>query len=223
MHKIYTQKQIEKTIAELAERMAHLEAVYGIPRAYLQAVLFKEMSDADLLDCLADFAVKCYWLQFDVLSFFRRVLKMPPLRHFPGGLLNKRDSSTGYAQIFGYVAIRAIRYSLAHGLDVDLASFGLTAGHPLDENIPSDLCMVWRRLNRDVSFNLRLAALNLIAAAEEMTGRMDFSSYSPEEIQLIFTRYNANTRSITPYGREVYQYYLSFRQPSPSAPQTKAS
>ena len=223
MLKIYTQPQIEKIIAGQAEWLASLERMYGIPRACIQAVLFKEMSDTDILDILADFAVKCYWIKFDALSFFRRILKKPPLRDFPGGLLKKRDSSIGYAQIFGYVAIRAIHFSFSHGLDGDLASFNLPARKSLDEKNPADLRLIWRKLNQDPAFNLRMAALNLISAAEEMTGRIDFSSYTPEEFQLIFTRYNADSRSITAYGRETYQCFLSFSQSSQEYLRSKAS
>ena len=45
MLKRYTQKQIEKRIAEQEEWMKRLEERYGIPQAYLHAVLLKEMKD----------------------------------------------------------------------------------------------------------------------------------------------------------------------------------
>lgn len=223
MLKRYTQKQIEKRIAEQEEWMKRLEERYGIPQAYLHAVLLKEMKEIDWMDILADGAVKCYWLRYDLLSWVRRVFKKPPLRRFPGGLLKKRDSSTGYAQIFAYVAIRAMRFSLQKGLEPGPEAFGFSRDHVPDEKDPADLGRVWRRLNGDPQFNLRLAALNLISAAEEMTGRMDFSSFSPEEIQLIFTRYNANARTITDYGRETYQHYLSFSVKAQEDWITKAS
>ena len=210
MLKVFSRKRIEAVLAGEAEWIACLEKKYALPRTYLQAVLFKEMSDIDMLDLLADAAVACYWFRYGLLSRCRRALKKPPLQSFPGGLLKKRDSSTGFGQVFAYVAIRAISFSLKKGLDRSLKDFGLPDDHPPDERNPADLCLIWRRLNRDAAFNLRMAALNLLSAAEEMTGRIDFPSYSPEEIQLIFTRYNANARSVTAYGREVYQIYLSF-------------
>ena len=211
MLRIISRRRAEKIIAAEAEKIRSLECRYGLPCAYLQAILLKEMTEIDVLDLAADLAVKLYWIRYDMLSLARRILKQPPLDGFPEGLLKKRDSSTGYAQIFAYVAIRAIAFSLENGLDDGLEDFGLSADHPLRETNPADLRLIWRRLNRDTAFNLRAAALNLIAAAEEMTGRIDFSSYTPEEIQAIFTRYNANTRVITAYGRETYQYYLIYR------------
>ena len=54
------------------------------------------------------------------------------------------------------------------------------------------------------------AALNLLSAAEEKTGRIDFPSYSPEELKLIFTRYNGTVPHITPYGEAVYRHYLRY-------------
>ena len=223
MMKRYTQKQIEKIMAGQAGWIQRLEEMYGIPRAYLQAVLFKEMTEINFVDTLADLAVKWYWLRYDFLSWFCCVLKRPPLHHFPGGLLKKRDSSTGYAQIFAYVAIRAMRYALEKGLESSPVAFGFPEDHVPEEKDPADLGRVWQRLNGDPGFNLRMAALNLISAAEEMTGRIAFSSYSPAEIQLIFTRYNANSRTVTAYGRETYQYYLAFSGKKQEDRETKAS
>ncbi len=223
MLKRYTPKQIEKRIAGQAEWMMRLENLYGVPRACLRAVIFKEMSETDWMDVLADAAVKCYWIRYDLLSWARRALKKPPLRHFPGGLLKKRDSSTGYAQIFAYVAIRAMNLALKKGLEPSPAAFGFPPEHVPDEKDPADLGRVWRRLNGDATFNLRMGALNLVSAAEEMTGRMDFSSFSPEEFQLIFTRYNANVRTVTDYGRETFQHYLSFSVKAQEDRITKAS
>ena len=42
-----------------------------------------------------------------------------------------------------------------------------------------------------------------------MTGRIDFEHYTPEEMKLIFTRYNGNLKQISPYGEKAYQYYLN--------------
>ena len=47
-------------------------------------------------------------------------------------------------------------------------------------------------------------------AAEEMTGRIDFASFSERELKLVFTRYNADVKYITSYGEQAYAYYLGF-------------
>ena len=71
---------------------------------------------------------------------------------------------------------------------------------------------MWHQLARDAQFNIRMGALNLIAAAEEMNGHTDFKRYGPEELQRAFTRYNAKVDRITDYGRRVYGYALAYRE-----------
>ena len=56
-----------------------------------------------------------------------------------------------------------------------------------------------------------LCALNLLFCAQQMTGRTDFSSFGENEMRLIFTRYNASTDHVTPYGEAVYGHYLRYR------------
>ncbi|MBR2703373.1 MAG: hypothetical protein IKE47_04335, partial [Oscillospiraceae bacterium] len=59
-------------------------------------------------------------------------------------------------------------------------------------------------------FNLKCSALNLLHAAFQMTGRVDFGQYTEEELKLIFTRYNGNVKQISAYGEKAYRYYLNF-------------
>ena len=101
--------------------------------------------------------------------------------------LKKFDSSTGYAQIFAQVAINA------------------------------DLKLTWTRLHRDKVFNLSCAALNLIHAAFERTGRIDFGGYNEREIKMILSRYNGNAELISPYGEKAYLYYLEYVDRSSSS------
>ena len=67
--------------------------------------------------------------------------------------------------------------------------------------------MIWNRLNRSPRFNLEIAALNLLSAAKEKTGRLDFAGYTPEEIKRIYTRYNGTSATITEYGESTYRHY----------------
>ena len=159
----------------------------------------------DLLDPVADALVLLCWLR---VGLRRRLgLKTQPL---PGpALLCKRDSSVGYAQIFGAVGIKAINFALDRGL-ADAAALHVPADRRLDPENDEDLRRIWLRSLRSRAFNMELGALNLLAAAEEMTGRLDYASYSPEELKLIFTRYNADTHRVTPYGEAVYKWYCEF-------------
>ena len=205
MLKMYSPKKAQKIIRRSMGTIRSLSDQYELPCACLQAILYQEITQMDFGDFLADLAVRFYWARYRLR---RRLRKKEAPR--AGGVLHKKDSSTGYAQIFAYVGIRAVRFGLQKNL-VTCEALGLPADHPLRPENPDDLCLIWHRLHRDPDFNLHLAALNLLSAAEEMTGRIDFPSYTPEELQLIFTRYNANARHITPYGETVYGHYLAYQ------------
>ncbi|MBQ3955887.1 MAG: hypothetical protein II680_08355, partial [Clostridia bacterium] len=48
---------------------------------------------------------------------------------------------------------------------------------------------------------------------EEMTGRYSFDGCTEAELKRILTRYNANVKSVTPYGEEAYRHYLRYASP----------
>ena len=200
MIKLYSVKKTERILAGYDGWIETVSERYAIPSAMVKAVLRKEIADIDLLDPVADLLVRLYWLR-------RRLFggNMANRR----GVFAKRDSSTGYAQIFAYVAINAANYALEHGLD-DAAGLGLPEDRRLDGTNEDDLHAMWLRLKRDIRFNIQMGALNLISAADEMNGHTDFARYTPEELRRAFTRYNARTDRITAYGKEVYGYYLRY-------------
>lgn len=203
MIRIYSDKKACRILAALDPVLLRLQDRYGVPRACLQAVLEQEITGMDIMDWAADMAVELHWL------WFRLQRKAPFLP--AGRILKKRDSSTGYAQVFARTAIQSIHFAYDRNLAA-ASVLGLPDGCPARPATEEDLCRVWRRLHRDPSFNAEMAALTLLAAAEEMTGRLDFGSCSPEEMQLIFTRYNAHSGHITPYGQQAYRRYLRFSE-----------
>ena len=184
MLKLIREEKAEKILREHDGWLQEISEKYPLPKAVLQAVLFKEMTDIDLADPAADLLVRL-------------------------GKFSKKDSSTGYAQIFGYVALGAVNFAVDRNL-ATYESLGISCDHRLDRNNPADVRMIWKKLDTDPRFNMEAAALNLLSCAEEMTGRIDFSHYTPEELQLVLTRYNANVRHITDYGKQTYEYYLKF-------------
>lgn len=202
MLRLYSDRAAERIIRRLDGLIRAIEARYALPAPVLQAVLYQEITQIDLLDILADLLVALNWLR---LTLTGRMQRLPQRR----GLLCKLDSSTGYAQIFARVGIDAINFALGRGLPVP-GWLALPGGRRLSADDPRDLRDVWRRLNRDRAFNLELAALNLLAAAEEKTGRVDFASYPPEELQRIFTRYNGTSPSVSAYGRAAYAHYVRY-------------
>ena len=206
MLKLYSEKAAERIIRRLSPRIGEISARYPLPSPVIKAVLYREITGIDLFDPLADLLVRCNWLRISILEKLG----------FPGGgrrrgsgPLYKLDSSTGYAQIFAFVGIDAVNFALDRGLCTP-ESLGLPPDRRPDRDDPRDLRFYWRRLKGRKDFNLELAALNLLSAAEEVTGRIDFGGYSPEELKRIFTRYNGTSKTVTAYGEAAYADYLRY-------------
>ena len=188
MIRLYSSKKAEKITESLSDILDQIERDYGVPAACMKAVLFREIKEIDLADLAADCIVRS------------RLLSR---------LAGRRDSSTGYAQIFAYVAINALNFAAEQGIE-NAQGLGLPAGFVSDPKNSEDIRIMWLKLNRDRAFNLRMAALNLLAASFEVNGHYDLAHSAPEELKKTFSRYNANTKRITGYGEEVYGYYLRF-------------
>ena len=193
MLNLYRPKAAERMIRRRYGRIEEIALRYSLPAPFIQALLYTELTRIDIFDPLADLLV---WINLNRGASNGK------------GPLHKLDSSTGFGQIFGFVAINAANFAVERDLTT-YASLGLPERR-LDPTSSEDLLLVWNRLRRDPDFNIELSALNLISAAEEVTGRIDFSSYSPEEIQRIYTRYNGTVPHITPYGEEAYRHYLRY-------------
>ena len=184
MLKLISPKRAEKILCRWDGYIAGLAGSFHIPKELVRAVLYKEMTDIDILDPAADIAV--------LLPFVK-----------------KHDSSVGYGQIFSRVAINALNFAVGKGI-TDYPSAGIPDGHTLDPDDPADLRMMWQKLHRSREANILFTTLNLLAAADEMTGSTDFARMSDEELKLVLTRYNANVRHITAYGEEVFRLYRQF-------------
>ena len=192
---------------------------YSLPEECIRAVAFKEMTELNLLDLAADAAVSLYWKR----RALRRRLLGAKLAKSPepllrGRLFGKKDSSVGWTQIYSFVAIDALNFALARGL-VTNASLGLPEGRSFSRGCDDDLCFIWRRLRRDRAFNFEMCALNLLAAAEEMTGGTNFAAFTAQQLKLVLTRYNGRLDHVTPYGEETYGYFLSFKKDRHSVPE----
>ena len=185
MLKLIGKQRAERILEKYAPWLRNVSNKYAVPVPVIKAVLYQEMTDIDILDAAADLVV---WT----------------------GLFPKKDSSTGYAQIFGYVAVNAVNFAVDRGL-TDYAALGIPSDHRLNSADKKDVRMLWKLLRRDRRLNMEAAALNILSAAEEMTDRRDFSSFSDRELQLIFTRYNADIRCVSPYGQMVYSHYLRYK------------
>ncbi len=202
MFHLYSFSSAKRAIGRESAFIVQVAKKYSVPASWIRAILLKEMTELNPLDPIADAAVKLYYLQY-------RLTGRVPRSSLP--FLGKKDSSTGWGQIFGFVAIDAINRAADRKL-TDYQELGLPVDHRLKKDSPDDLWLVWKRLNRDRYFNIEVCALNLLSCAEEMNGRSDVLSFSPEEIKRTFTRYNANVRSITQYGEKTFEYEREFQR-----------
>lgn len=196
MIKLFSDKRARRVLEREGDWIATVSNRYNVPRAVIEAMLYQEMTMSNALDPLADLVARL-------------------------GFLPKKDSSTGYAQIFGYVGVNAINFAVDRGL-ATYESLGIDADHRLDPDNRKDVRLVWKKLHHDPHANIEIATLNLLAAADEMTGSTDFASFTPDELKLVFTRYNANVKHVTAYGEKAYRYYQMFQSESELSP-AKAS
>ena len=197
MIRLFSDKKARQVLEEESDWIATVAERYNVPRAAIQAILFQEMTSSDALDPFADFVA---WL----------------------GVFPKKDSSTGYAQIFGYVGLNAINFAVDRGLTT-YEALGIDVDHRLDPSNRKDVRVVWKRLHHDPHANIEIATLNLLAAANETVGRTDFDTFTPEELKMVFTRYNADVKHITAYGEKTYGYYEKFLAGDGELPTAKTS
>lgn len=205
MIKLYSPNRAERILRSLDSDIEGICRMVHLPSAVLKAVLYKEITDIDFFDPLADAVVAFNWQRISLLNH------LPDLEdnQNKSGFFRKFDSSTGYGQIFARTAILAIQFATTHGI-ITTETLGFRKGQTFSPDSPADVFEIWKKLHRDRSFNLACSALNLLFAAWDMNGRITFETFSPDELKRIFTRYNANVRQITPYGEVTYQYYLKY-------------
>ncbi len=185
----------DKTISDVSEQL-------GVPKAMIQAVLFKEIRMKDALDVLADsFVIEYYRYNhsvedYDNLSFWQKVFVRPPQ---PASLM-REDSSTGLGQIFAETAIDAYNAGISRG-DI--------SGSNIDYNDWHQREKVWNEL-RDDKTNIFYAGLVLKQKAEIL--KIDLNNVTDNEIEKTLARYNGFGYAAAEYGRETKQYYDLFSQ-----------
>ena len=190
MFRLYSLNRTQKVISKMEPAIRRVSDEYRVPQSALKAVMYRETKEIDLFDAAADVIVLVKTL---------------------GKLLHRTDSSTGYMQIYGFVGVNALNFASDHGIPLPEVP-GLSAGRRPDARDAGDVRAVWLKLHGDREFNLRLAALNLLSCAWDMNGSCDFAAFTPEEMKRTFSRYNANTKTITRYGEEVYGYFQEYEK-----------
>ena len=202
MIRLYSRGRAEKAIEQEAAFIMETAKKYGVPASWIKGILLQEMTELNILDPLADLAVRFYYLRYRLFG------------HVPnskGPLLGKNDSSTGWGQIYAFCAIDALNFAADRGI-ARYEDFGMDPEHRPDRNSPDDRWLIWKRLNTDTHFNIEMCALTLRSCAEERTGKQASPDFSPEEIKKTFTRYNGNVPGISSYAEEAYRFYQEYQE-----------
>lgn len=108
---------------------------------------------------------------------------------------DRDDSSTGWGQIFAWVAIEARNYCRTQGI---------INGTVLTD---SDKREVWEKLHSDASYNLQTAAYLTIYNAHQIGLPRPSLATSVPESQRILARYNGTDERAEQYGRELIGLY----------------
>ena len=202
MIRLYSRPRAEQAIEREAPFIRETAERYGVPVSWIKGILLKEMTELNLMDLLADLAVRFYYFRYHLL---KRVPKSK------GAFLGKNDSSTGWGQIYAFCAIDSLNFAADRGI-ARYEDFGLTSDHRLDKAGLDDRWLIWKRLHGDRHFNIEMCALTLRSCAEERTGKQASPDFSPEEIKQTFTRYNGNVPHISRYAEQAYRFYQNYQE-----------
>lgn len=174
---------------------------YGMRKSLIETAVLWESSVENVLDAGMDGFVTATYLyleaqeEWEALSSIEKAIV--PMPRPP--LMFERDSSTGVAQIFSWVAAAVIDWARARGLteepvyDID------------DWHQQRDL---WMRLRDDDAFSIRMAALVLLWSASDVG--IDIRtpwSFTDDEVKRTLARYNGTSVAADEYGQRNFGLY----------------
>ncbi|MEU6103178.1 glycoside hydrolase domain-containing protein [Streptomyces flaveolus] len=107
------------------------------------------------------------------------------------------DCSTGWGQIFAWVAIEARNYCVQQGI---------INGSILDKNNPAHVKSVWNSL-QDTDYNIKTAAYLTIHNADKISLPRPGLTTSETDSQQLLARYNGTGDAAQQYGRELIGLY----------------
>ncbi|CCK29871.1 hypothetical protein BN159_5492 [Streptomyces davaonensis JCM 4913] len=143
--RIFTHTECLETIMSHDALITQLSNTYNMRKALIQTSAYWEMRHYDVVDLGVDAAVTYYHTGVG------------------GGVVPKRDSSTGIAQISGEVGIRAWN----HCIQVDLVE-----GTILDPAKDADIWTMWHKVNQDNAYSVKTVSLiHLWDAAGKVGGQ----------------------------------------------------
>lgn len=184
---------IEKTASNLS-----------MPKAVIQAILFREIYCIGYDDDVADALVTEYYAYkeqidaYEKMSWWQQIISGYPTPYI--GM--REDSSTGLGQIFAKTAINAHNFCIKDGV---LSSI------PYDYDNWKDRKKVWYNLKDDEKYNIQYVGLVLYHAAD-MVNVNNLYNLKSEDAKKVLARYNGTNSSAKAYGGIVYKYYKLFNQ-----------
>ena len=107
MFRLYSEESAKKAIEREAGCIHTAAEKCGVPEPWVKGILLQEMTELNILDPLADLAVRFY--------YFRYLLR----GRLPGTgslVLGKNDSSTGWGQIYAFCAIDSLNFAADRGI-----------------------------------------------------------------------------------------------------------
>jgi hypothetical protein len=158
--RLFTHTQCFDEIMSHDALITDLSNKYNMRKALIQTSAYWEMRHYDLIDQVTDHLVAEYHLT---------------------GIGEKKDSSTGIAQIFGEIGIRAWNHCIRKGY---------VSGTILDPTKDADIWTMWQKLNKDNAFSVRTVPLVHLWDAEGKPGK------PPEESVLRSMRLDYTEREI---------------------------
>ena len=193
MIRLYSRRRAEQAIERETPFIRETAEKYGVPVSWIKGILLQEMTELNLMDPLADLAVKFYYFRYHLFS------RVPKSK---GAFLGK---------IYAFCAIDSLNFAADRGI-ARYEDFGLNPDRRLDKTVPDDRWLIWKRLHGDRHFNIEMCALTLRSCAEERTGKQASPDFSPEEIKQTFTRYNGNVPHISNYAEQAYRFYQNYQE-----------
>lgn len=203
----HTLEEAVQIIYEYDSIITESSNYYMLPKAYIQAVLLRELIFENILDSIADEAVIITHTYinakeiYDNLDWYSKLFVQKPVYPI---LIYKEDSSTGLGQIFAGTAISALNYLNKRN------NINITYNY---ENW-RERYSIWNKLRTNNEYNVSMIANILVfrAISEINIDNDFFLGYSEESRILLLARYNGTNDSAKKYGKEVYRYYEVFEK-----------
>lgn len=184
------------TITEISQK-------YKVRKALIQTVFMWEGSCEGIDDVASDTAVQEYYDYKNELEKWENLSdeEKQNVKKPTEPTIIRKDSSTGFCQIFASTAINAYNYAIKRGYIV---------GETYDKTDWHTVFNVWNKLHTDVEYTIEMAALVLLHAADLVKISDITYEYSADDVKKVLARYNGTNDKAQEYGERNYQIYDLF-------------